>query len=56
VRHNWQHDQVVERSRGRVWVALCASALGAMLGTGIALAGHAAMRPLLTALTAMAQR
>jgi hypothetical protein len=56
VRHNWQHDQVVERSRGRVWIALCAGALGAMLGAGIALAAYGAMRPLLSALAGIARQ
>ena len=55
LRHNWRHDEVVERSRARVWLALCAVALGAMLGAGIALAAHGAMRPLLSGLAGIAR-
>lgn len=53
---NWRHDGIVERRRARARLALSMGTLGAILGAGIAMAAHAAVQPLLTMLSAIAQR
>lgn len=54
--HNWRQDGVLQRRRARVWLALCAGALGVVLGAGIAVVAHAAVRPLLGVLAGIAVR